>query len=495
MTYSQDNFVLFSQRKYKDKGEKMKKKAVASKNRIFVNRTLNLNSIKLIGFDMDYTLATYNVPAFEEKAYHIVKEKLVTDYGYPKEIRALKFDKNFIIRGLVIDTETGNFMKVNRYGFVRVASHGTRFFGFEEQKELFGTDGIDFTDPRYYIVHTLFSLAEGGLYAQLIDFFEARTVSLNYRKLFKDIRKSMNDGHQEDELKGDVVKHPENYLIQDRRIVDALLKLRKFGKKIAMITNSDYTYSRKVMDYCFGPFLDRPWQEIFDLIIVAANKPNFFLQRQNFLRVDPETDLLSNFYGKIEWNGIYQGGNASILEKHLDLSPQEILYIGDHILGDVVTLKENIGWRTGLVVQELAEEVPVLERASEVHRSIAEKMQQKEHLEDLSLELREKLFLREEKEKEKMGQIKKEYDDLKHQLMLLDIEIRDLIFESQKDFNKNWGEVMRAGNEISRFAALVERYACIYMAGVANLYYYSPFKYFRSQRRFLAHDPLPEANE
>ncbi|EKD83632.1 MAG: 5'-nucleotidase, partial [uncultured bacterium] len=51
------------------------------------------------------------------------------------------------------------------------------------------------------------------------------------------------------------------------------------------------------------------------------------------------------------------------------------------------------------------------------------------------------------------------------------------------------GEVMRAGNEISRFATLVERYACIYMSGIANLYYYSPFKYYRSKRRLLAHDP------
>jgi hypothetical protein len=212
------------------------------------------------------------------------------------------------------------------------------------------------------------------------------------------------------------------------------------------------------------------------------------LQRQNFLRVDRETGLLSNFYGKIEWNGIYQGGNAPIIEKHLGISPQEILYLGDHILGDVVTLKETIGWRTGLVVQELAEEVPILEKTKQVHARIAEKMQMKERLEDLSLDLREKLYLKEGD----YNLIKKEYENLKNQLMELDDEIRDLIFESQKGFNKYWGEIMRAGNEISRFATLVERYACIYTAGIANFYYYSPFKYFRSQRRFLAHDPIPD---
>ncbi|MFZ5949976.1 MAG: HAD-IG family 5'-nucleotidase, partial [Candidatus Rifleibacteriota bacterium] len=312
----------------------MKTNEIASQNKIFVNRTLNLNSIKLIGFDMDYTLATYDVPAFEEKAYQIVQEKLVKEYGYPQEIKTLKFDKEFIIRGLVIDTETGNFLKVNRYGFVRIASHGTRFFSFEEQKDLYGNHGIDLTDPRYYIVHTLFSLAEGNLYAQLIDFFEERKTPINFRKLFNEVRKSLNDSHQEEELKGDVTRNPKKYLIQDRRIVDALLKLRKFGKKLALITNSDYAYSRKVMEYCFEPFLDCKWQELFDLIIVVANKPDFFLQRHHFLRVDPENGMLSNFYGKIEWNGVYQGGNASIIEKHLDLSPQEILYLGDHILGD-----------------------------------------------------------------------------------------------------------------------------------------------------------------
>lgn len=469
----------------------MKNHEIPSENRIFVNRTLNMNSIKMIGFDMDYTLVTYDVPAFEDKAYQIVVEKLIRDYGYPQEIRELKFDKNFIIRGLVIDTETGNFLKVNRYGFVRIASHGTRFFTFEEQKELFGAYGIDLTDPRYYIVHTLFSLAEGGLYAQLIDFFEARKQPINYRRLFNEVRKSLNDSHQEEELKGDVARHPEKYLIRDRRIVDALLKLKKFGKKLALITNSDYNYSRKAMEYCFDPFLEGSWQDVFDLIVVAANKPDFFLQRNHFLRVDPDSGLLSNFYGKIEWNGIYQGGNASIIEKHLNLEPQEILYLGDHILGDVVTLKETIGWRTGLVVQELAEEVPILEKTNEVHRQINLKMQKKEELEDKSLELREKLFLR----VKDGGKAKEEYEALKNEMMKLDDEIRDLIFASQEDFNKNWGEVMRAGNEISRFATIVERYACIYMAGIANLFYYSPFKYYRSQRRYLAHDPVPEYRE
>jgi len=459
---------------------------ISCEHKIFVNRTLNMNSIKLIGFDMDYTLVTYNVPAFEAKAYEILKEKLINEYSYPTAIRDFIFDPDFIIRGLVIDTETGDFLKVNRYGFVRVASHGTHFFSFEDQKEKFGPYSIDLTDSRYYIVHTLFSQAEGCMYAQLVDYYDARNELVNYRKLFNEVRKSLNDAHQEAELKGDVVKNPAKYLIQDRRIVDALVKFKKFGKKLALITNSDYDYSRNVMEYCFGPYLDKSWRELFDLVIVSANKPEYFTSRNRYLKVDPETGLLSNFYGQVEWNGLYQGGNAAILEKHLDLNPSEILYLGDHILGDVVTLKETIGWRTGLVVQELAEEVPILKQTNHAHAQIAAKMAEKEAFEDISISCREKLWFK----TKDCHEARKELEVVKEKIIKLDDEIRELIFNSQKGFNKYWGEVMRAGNEISRFATIVERYACIYMSGIANLYYYSPFKYYRSQRRLLAHDPI-----
>ena len=87
------------------------------------------------------------------------------------------------------------------------------------------------------------------------------------------------------------------------------------------------------------------------------------------------------------------------------------------------------------------------------------------------------------------GKLRKE--KLRHQINALEEGISDLIDQEQKDFNPCWGEVMRSGNEESRFATLVERFACIYMACVSNLSHYSAFKYFRPRRRYLAHDPNP----
>jgi len=462
---------------------------IEAQNHVFVNRILNMNHIKLIGFDMDYTLATYNVPVFEAKAYTIVLDKLIREHGYPEEIGKLEFNPDFIIRGLVIDTELGNILKVNKYGYVKKTCHGTKFLSIEDQKKIYRTHGIDLTDPRYYIIHTLFSLAEGCIFAQLVDFFEETKKPFSLKKMFNDVRTCLDDAHQEGNLKGDITLHPDKYLIRNQQNADALKQFKKFGKKLALITNSDYEYSQVAMEYCFSPFLDRPWQDLFDIIIVAANKPNFFLHQPKYLKVDRKTGYLSNFHEPIKWGNIYQGGNAKTFERDLSLSPSEILYLGDHIFGDVVTLKEAIGWRTGLIVEELSKEVPVLERNLETHRQIWHKMMEKEDLENEMCSLKESTWGTPHEKRN--SALEKKREQLKEKTQQIDEIISKLITEEQKDFNPFWGEVMRAGNEESRFATLVERYACIYMASIGDLANYSPFKYFRPRRRYLAHDPNP----
>ncbi len=49
---------------------------------VFCNREVNMQQIRAVGFDMDYTLAQYNLD-FELLAYDGAKQKLVEDLGYP----------------------------------------------------------------------------------------------------------------------------------------------------------------------------------------------------------------------------------------------------------------------------------------------------------------------------------------------------------------------------------------------------------------------------
>jgi len=90
-----------------------------SSNDVFCNRELRLDNIRAIGFDMDYTLAQYNQPAFDQLAFDGAKEKLVHSLGYPKEVLDFEYDHTYWLRGLIIDTQRGNFLKIDRHKYVR----------------------------------------------------------------------------------------------------------------------------------------------------------------------------------------------------------------------------------------------------------------------------------------------------------------------------------------------------------------------------------------
>src|SRR6185295_4795904 len=113
---------------------------------IFANRTLNMRSIKAIGYDMDYTLVHYRVEAWERLAYEHMRAALATR-GWP--VGELQFDPDLVIRGLIIDTQLGNIVKANRFGFVKRAFHGTRLIEYEEQRKLYTRTMVDLSEARY----------------------------------------------------------------------------------------------------------------------------------------------------------------------------------------------------------------------------------------------------------------------------------------------------------------------------------------------------------
>ena len=60
--------------------------------RVFVNRSVAMNGIKAIGFDMDYTIAVYKSPQFEQLGFRLMVERLI-EIGYPAEIQNYEYDK------------------------------------------------------------------------------------------------------------------------------------------------------------------------------------------------------------------------------------------------------------------------------------------------------------------------------------------------------------------------------------------------------------------
>lgn len=450
---------------------------------IYINRIINLKKIKAIGFDMDYTLVRYQTEAFEKFTYGILLKKLVENKNYPKEILNLEFNYDLVIQGLVIEKNRGNILKLSRYGKVKMSYHGTKPLSYKEQQSIYSNSVIDLNDNNIQSLDTSFSISNGVLYSQLVDMKDQGVKLPDYATLATDIRNTLDLAHADGTLKNEVRNNLEKYIIQDKNIPYLLERFRRFGKKLLVITNSDFAYTKLLLDYTINPFLEEheTWQDLFEVTITLSSKPSFFTSLNRFLSVNPNNGFMTNFEGKVV-PGIYQGGHAGKLQKDLGLEGDEILYLGDHIYGDVVSIKKTFNWRTGMVLGPLEQEIEHLKKSRPIQDEIDELMDQKQSLER---KLNELDLNRREANK---SVDKKEIDRLFSEIDGINSKISDLLDEFREYYNPFWGEMMRAGQEESRFADQVEKYACIYMAKVSDLLDYSPKTYFRPHKRILPHE-------
>ena len=125
----------------------------------------------------------------------------------------------------------------------------------------------------------------------------------------------------------------------------------------------------------------KSWQDLFEFTVTLAQKPRFFYDNLKFLKVNPDDGTMVNHWDKLV-PGIYQGGCAEIFTKDLGLEGDEILYIGDHIYGDILRLKKDCGWRTAMVIEELEKEVETNKKFVKLIVEIETLMKKKEPMEE-----------------------------------------------------------------------------------------------------------------
>jgi len=463
---------------------------------IYCNRTLNLRSIKAIGYDMDYTLIHYRVQAWERRAYEHLQRRLMSE-GWP--VGELAFEQDLVIRGLILDTQLGNLLKVNRFGYVKRAFHGTQLLDFEEQRRVYARTIVDLSEPRWVFLNTLFSLSEGCMYAQLVDLLDQRRLPevLGYTDLYRRVKIGLDAAHMEGELKAEIMADPDRFVLLDPETPLALLDQKHAGKRLLLITNSEWIYTRAMMSYAFDSLLPSgtTWRDLFDVIIVGARKPEFFEVRSPLHEVVTDDGLLRPT-GRMRQGGCYYGGSAGLVEQHLGLSGDEILYVGDHIYGDVHVSKSLLRWRTTLIVRELEEEIQAIDAARAEEARLGALMDDKERLERAYARL--KLALQRKRagygpepgasEEALVAQMA----EIKAALAALDARIAPLAKASGEFPNPRWGLLLRSGNDKSHFARQLERSADIYTSRVSNFFHATPHMLIRSHRGTLPHDPLDE---
>jgi hypothetical protein len=308
------------------------------------------------------------------------------------------------------------------------------------------------------------------------------------------------------------------YINEDPLIVPMLKMLRQSGRKTFLVTNSLWDYTHVVMNYLCGKCgtdggtpRDDEWLSYFDVVVTGSAKPAFFMDgsRAPLFEVDIRTGLLQNTdsgtpMAQIGEVGIqttslpgsnvkqacrvFQGGCVAHLHKLLSIEAgDQVLYVGDHIYGDILRSKKELGWRTMLVVPELAAELDLLHQTITTRKEISELRTQRNELEDI-LQRLEWCLRFEQHSEEELQRLEQEVLHLRRERAVIREQHRQAQRDCHHTFHKTWGQLMKTGYQNSRFAHQVERFACLYTSYVANLCYYSPNKSYRPTEDSMPHE-------
>ncbi|XP_026862313.2 5'-nucleotidase, cytosolic II, like 1 isoform X1 [Electrophorus electricus] len=453
-------------------------------HRVFINKSVNLGNIKCYGFDMDYTLAIYKSPEYESLGFEMLRDRLVS-IGYPHELLRYTYDSTFPTRGLVYDTAYGNLLKVDSHGNVLVCTHGFTYLRGEEVHQYYPNQFIQRDDTeRFYILNTLFNLSETYLYACLVDFFTDCSRYQNYqlgfkhgdlfmsfKSMFQDVRDAMNFLHDTGSLKERTLKNLDKYVIRDPRIPLFLERIKEVAK-VFLATNSNYNYTEAILKYLLDAPPDsksprKSWRSFFDLVVVDTQKPLFFGEGTVLRQVDMDTGKLriGTYTGHLHHGTVYSGGSSDIICDLLDVKGKEILYVGDHIFGDILKSKKRQGWKTFLVVPELANELRVWTDNSIMF----------EELRQLDI---------------KLAELHKQTDSgcSDHSdIGFIKSKIKKITYTMELGYGK-MGSLLRYGSIKTLFASQLLRYADLYAVSCLSLLQYPSTHLFRAPNVLMPHE-------
>eukprot|EP01084_Bolivina_argentea_P254710 428271_1 len=500
---------------------------------IFCNTELPMKHITAVGFDMDYTLAQYT-RHLDTLTFQEALKKLVYDLGYPEDILSLEYTHNLFTRGLVIDKENGNIIKMDKHRYVRKAFHGRRELSSEQRKMLYLSldEPPDFRGDNWVNVDTFFGLVDCTLFAKLVEFHDSighmahvdqggllyetanryhgspgRLGNKTYSSIYKDLKYCVHMCHCDGSIKEHVKKDPGRYIIPDPNVLPMIERLREQGKKVFLLTNSLWDYTGVVMNFLVGDnaIVDerekrQRWSEkLFDIIIADSCKPSFQEDGdQPLYAVNPEDDSLSLVQcdcGQDAHGGhkeiitekgthIFHGGNWQHLHAMLGLkSGDKVLFVGDHVFADIARSKRHLGWRTCLVVPELQTELVVLQQFRNQKAELDKLRILQYHLDEIADILRYSIYTTGEDKKKgnELAKVEAEQALCKAMLGNENMKYHNL-------FHPVWGQLFKSGYQDSRFAQQVASYACIYTSHPSNLYQMSGDRTFRPMRDISAHD-------
>uniref|UniRef100_A0A8C9G1J9 5'-nucleotidase domain-containing protein 1 n=1 Tax=Pavo cristatus TaxID=9049 RepID=A0A8C9G1J9_PAVCR len=286
----------------------------------------SLADCEVMGFDLDHTLCRYHLPQSATLIYDSFAQYLVTEKGYDKDLLTLNPESlDFCCKGLALDLEDGNFLKLAEDGTVLRASHGTRSMTSEEILEIYGR-----REWKHFGTH------DGQ---KKYDFWKDVVAAIQHNYKISAFKEDCGTYFPE------VKNHPEKYLQRCPNSVKKWLKqLKSAGKILLLITSSHSDYCRLLCEYILGLF------EIVKPALALTNSRQFCL-------VVPENDEEQEALLSLEKPGWYSQGNAihlyELLKKMTGKLDPKVVYFGDSMHSDIFPARHYSNWETVFILEEL----------------------------------------------------------------------------------------------------------------------------------------------
>jgi HAD superfamily 5'-nucleotidase-like hydrolase len=395
----------------------------------------------------------------------------------------------------VLDGLRGNLLKLSTERMVVRASHGSQPMEREAIDAAYGRRRLSAGAKGFRSIDTLFEIPESYLYAVMVDGKERGWISgKDYLDLFQDVRWAIDTAHRNGVMKAEILANREFYILRDPDLPAALDRWRRAGKKLFVVSNSEWHFTEGVLSFLLdGQDPARPsWEDYFDLVVTSSRKPVFF--------EEPQPAVPTEGHPKA-----FTGANAAWLENQLQAFGEEILYVGDHIYGDILRSKKSVSWQTLLLIPELGATLQRLEDlADDLQLFLRTETQRRRNENRISL-LEDKLK-RNREHRHLLGarlspealkaldleaaQLREEMNASQKRLMEQEAFVAAQDSELEAAFNPRWGSIFRDGYQQTRFADQIQQYASAYTGRISNLYLVDPMAAIYAPVPTLPHERI-----
>ncbi|XP_019754892.1 5'-nucleotidase domain-containing protein 1 [Dendroctonus ponderosae] len=351
----------------------------STRSKGFAHNYFRFTDYDCLGFDLDNTLARYKVGAMIEMEYDILANFLVDNKGYSAKHLLKPLDHNFIIKGLIVDDENGNLLRISGDGTIIQATHGTKILTQQEVKsyypnlrwratDLFAEDPLQtWNGPYSEKMRTLldyYDVIVSLIFARAVNSIDEDNSDRKLYNIWPDLLAALQDMFTREHFQNEKGKYfaeikanPHTYYYKcSNHLIRWLNDLKAKGKILFLITGSYVDFATHTASHTIG----ENWRDMFDIVISYAKKPGFFTDHKDFISLDGFKEGEALKIDDLKLGGIYTQGNwndlKTFLETHSKLSNPRFLYIGDNLVQDIYTPHVYAGCDTVTVCEELEAE-------------------------------------------------------------------------------------------------------------------------------------------